>query len=58
VIGGLGDRNIELHVARASVELRTRLDEAGLTDVIGADHFHSTVEAAVDACRLSPDTPA
>jgi MFS superfamily sulfate permease-like transporter len=57
VIDGLGERNIEFHIARASVELRTRLDEVGLTDVIGADHFHSTVEAAVDACRLPPGTP-
>jgi hypothetical protein len=40
------------------VELRTRLDEVGLTDLIGAGHFHSTVEAAVDACRLLPGTPA
>jgi anti-anti-sigma regulatory factor len=58
VIDGLGERNIELHVARASAELRTRLDEVGLTDLIGADHFHSTAEAAVDACRLPPGTPA
>jgi len=57
VIDGLGERNIELHVARASAELRTRLDEVGLTDLIGADHFHSTVEAAVDACRPPPGTP-
>ena len=28
VIGGLGERNIELHVARATVELRRPLDEA------------------------------
>jgi high affinity sulfate transporter 1 len=57
VIDGLGERNIELHIARATVELRGRLNEVGLTDVIGADHFHSTVSAAVDACRLPPGTP-
>ena len=56
VIGGLRDRNIELHLARATVELRQRLDEVGLTDAIGADHFHGTVTAAVDACRTSPRT--
>jgi MFS superfamily sulfate permease-like transporter len=58
VIGGLDERNIELHVARATVELRTRLDEVGLTEVIGTDHFHGTVAAAVDACRPPSDTPA
>ena len=56
VIGGLRERNIELHFARAAVELRLHLDEVGLTDAIGADHFHSTVSAAVHACRLRPDT--
>ena len=51
VIDGLRGRNIELHVARASVELQQRFDEVGLRDLIGADHFHSTVTAAVDACE-------
>ena len=53
VIGGLRERNIELHIARAAVELQLRFDEVGLTDAIGADHFHGTVTAAADACRLS-----
>jgi MFS superfamily sulfate permease-like transporter len=56
VIDGLRDRNIDLHMARAAVELRTLLDDAGLTDAIGAGRFHDTVTAAVDACRLRPDT--
>jgi len=51
VVDGLRGRNIELHVARATVELQHRFDEVGLLDVIGADHFHSTVTAAVDACE-------
>jgi sulfate permease, SulP family len=46
----LRERSIELHVARATVELRHRFDEVGLTELIGADRFHSTVEAAVEAC--------
>lgn len=50
VIEGLRGRNIELHIARATVELRLHLDEVGLTDVIGADHFHDTVTAAVTVC--------
>jgi high affinity sulfate transporter 1 len=55
VIDGLLQRNLELHVARASVELRHRFDEVGLTDTIGADHFHSTVKAAVETCRRSTE---
>ena len=56
VIGGLRERNIELHVARAALELRLALDAVGLAETIGAHHFHSTVTAAVDACRPSADT--
>jgi high affinity sulfate transporter 1 len=50
VIDGLRERNIELHVARAAQELRLRLETVGLAEAIGADHFHGTVSAAVDAC--------
>ena len=57
VIAGLGERNIELHLARSTVELRRRLDDVGLIDALGADHLHSTVSAAVDACRLPPEDP-
>lgn len=35
VVEGLRERNIELHVARASAALRHRLDEVGLTELIG-----------------------
>lgn len=51
VIDGLRDRNIELHIARATAELQQRFDAVGLTESIGHDHFHGTVTAAVDACR-------
>jgi MFS superfamily sulfate permease-like transporter len=54
VIDGLRERNIELHVARAALELRQRFDEVGLTEAIGTDHFHGTVTAAVEACRTGP----
>jgi sulfate permease, SulP family len=50
VLDGLRERNIELHVARAAQELRERLDSVGLVEAIGADHFHGTVTAAVQAC--------
>jgi MFS superfamily sulfate permease-like transporter len=56
VVEGLRERNIELHVARAAVELRERLDEVDLTDAIGAGNFHGTVTTAVEACRLRTDT--
>lgn len=58
VLAGLHERNIELHVARAAVELRLQLDRVGRTDAIGAGHFHGTVAAVVEACRTSPDTPS
>ncbi len=51
VIDGLAERNIELHLARATFELRERLDAVGLVETIGTDHFHGTVTAAVAACR-------
>jgi MFS superfamily sulfate permease-like transporter len=57
VLDGLRERNIELHVARAALELRQDLDSVGLVEAIGADHFHGTVTAAVEACRHSADTP-
>ena len=57
VIGGLRQRNIRLRIARATTELRLELDAVGLTDVVGADHFHGTITTAVDACRLPPNTP-
>ena len=56
VIDGLRERNIELHVARAALELRDRLGAVGLADAIGPEHFHGTVTAAVDACRGPRDT--
>ena len=53
----LGDVTHELHdagIGFAVARLRTRVaqhfDDAGLTTVIGADHFYPTVHAAVDAC--------
>ena len=31
-------------------ELKTRLDDVGLGEQIGADRFYPTVQAAVEAC--------
>ena len=54
VLDGLHERSLELHVARATDELRARFDEVGLTEEIGPDHFHGTVAAAVMACQGTP----
>jgi high affinity sulfate transporter 1 len=51
VVSGLRERNIELHVARASAELRHRLDDVRLTELIGADRMHSTIGTAVERCQ-------
>jgi SulP family sulfate permease len=53
VVEGLRERNNELHVAQATVELRQRLDQVGLSELIGADHLHSTIAVAVESCRSS-----
>ena len=50
---GLHDRNISFEVARATDELRQQFDATGLTVLIGHDHFHATVTAAVQACVAS-----
>lgn len=49
VVDGLSERNIELHVARATVDLRHPLEAVGLTELIGPANFHGTVSAAVEA---------
>ncbi len=50
VYEGLRSRNITFEIARATDELREQLDDTGLADLVGADHFHATVSAAVEAC--------
>ena len=50
VQAGLRGRNISFEVARATDELRAEFDATGLTEVIGPEHFHGTVSAAVQAC--------
>jgi len=40
VHAGCERRNITLEIAHATGELRQRFDDTGLTDLIGADHFH------------------
>lgn len=50
VHSGLNSRNITFEVARSTDELRDQLEDTGLVDLIGADHFHATVSAAVEAC--------
>jgi MFS superfamily sulfate permease-like transporter len=51
---GLRNRNIGFEVARATDELRADFDTAGLAGLIGLQHFHGTVCAAVEACVSPP----
>ena len=51
---GLHSRNITFEVAHATDELREQFDQTGLTGVVGAEHFHGTVAAAVRACAPPP----
>jgi high affinity sulfate transporter 1 len=51
---GLHSRNITFEVAHATDELREQFDQTGLTSVIGAEHIHGTVAAAVQACATPP----
>ncbi|SER22518.1 SulP family inorganic anion transporter [Actinokineospora terrae] len=43
----LSGRGVELRLARAHREVRALLAETGFTDRIGADHLHTTTEAAL-----------
>lgn len=53
VHAGCLKRNITLEVAHATADLRERFDDTGLTSVIGEDHFHPTVPAAINTLRDS-----
>lgn len=48
VHAGCRARNITLEIARATSELRERFDATGLTELLGPEHFHPTVTAAID----------
>ena len=52
VQAGLQARNITFEVARATAELNQQLRETGLTELIGIEHLHGTVTAAVEACDV------
>ena len=54
---GLHSRNITFEVAHATDELREQFETTGLTGVIGAEHFHGTVLAAVEACTVPRSIP-
>ena len=51
---GLHSRNITFEVAHATDELREQFAQTGLTSLIGAEHFHGTIAAAVQACAPPP----
>jgi hypothetical protein len=45
-LAGCRSRNLAVEVARATDELRGRLDATGLIDAISPKHFHPTVAAS------------
>jgi sulfate permease, SulP family len=47
---GLCREEVALVVARMKDPVRRRLDDAGVTERIGAERFYPTVRAAVEAC--------
>jgi sulfate permease, SulP family len=51
VHAGCTARNITFEVAHATSDLRERFEETELADLIGADNFYPTVQAAVDAAH-------
>jgi hypothetical protein len=46
---GLQTRNVSLEIARAAEPLEAAMGRLGLVELIGSDHFHGTVTAAVEA---------
>ena len=50
---GLHARNVSLQIARATDPLEETLDRLGLIELLGPDHLHSTVTAAVEAAAGS-----
>jgi high affinity sulfate transporter 1 len=46
---GLAERDVGLEIARATDPLETSMDRLGLVELIGTDHVHGTVTAAVEA---------
>jgi MFS superfamily sulfate permease-like transporter len=56
LVDGLRAEHIGLAVARLKQPMRQRFDDDGLTDRVGAPHFHPTVRAAVAACEAAPVT--
>ena len=51
----LAHHGVTFVVARLESPARARFDATGLTDLIGAEHFYPTVEAAVRACIASDE---
>jgi high affinity sulfate transporter 1 len=51
---GLSARNVSLEIAKATDPLHATMDRLGLVELIGAEHFHTTVTAAVEAVARRP----
>jgi sulfate permease, SulP family len=49
LVGTLADEGITFQFARLKAHMKDRLKEAGVLELIGEDHAHATVRAAVEA---------
>ena len=54
---GLLGRNVDMRLARATDPLESALGRFGLIELVGQDHLHSTVTAAVEAAAGSAQAP-
>jgi MFS superfamily sulfate permease-like transporter len=50
LVSDLRELQVGIAVARLKDAARRQLDDAGISDAIGADHFYGSVHAAVAAC--------
>lgn len=53
LISELAGEGVSLSIARARRRLRSTLDSGGISELVGAEHIHPTVRAAVAACTAT-----
>jgi len=57
LVGSLREQQITFMFARLKAPMRKRLREAGVLDLVGEQHIHPTVRAAVAATRAGEERP-
>jgi SulP family sulfate permease len=55
LIAELRSGGVDVLVARLKGPVHESLEEAGIVEVLGADHLHGSVRDAVEACAAGPD---